>query len=171
MRVNQPDWDELKLGDVLLYGGWSIPDITIWLKTWSDAQHVEIYTGNGQSIASRPGIGVNLYPLRKDGIRYALRPNQPFDFLAGMAWFNTNAKGQPYAWLDLVEFYPPIYWLLTKLGFLKIKGLICSEFGDLFFQNCVLRLFNPDYPVGAIAPRDYLVTPLLDLVWSWKPSF
>jgi hypothetical protein len=146
-------------GDVLLYGGHGLVDFVIGLKTWSKASHVEIAVNSKSSIASRNGIGVGYYPHRSKGLRYVLRPNIPVDFENGMNWFWQNAKGRPYGWLDL-------------LGFINLKldtgnGVICSEFEAMFFDNCSAALFAPKYPRGVICPRDNLITPRLDLLWSF----
>jgi len=150
----------LKPGDVLLYGGHDFVDTVIQLKTWSRAAHIEIAVDKVSSVASRNGIGVGFYPHRSKGLRYVLRPNLPVDFANGMAWFYANAKGRPYGWSDL-------------LGFVNISlnvgnGLICSEFASMFFDHCSAPLFDPKYPRGIICPRDFLITPRLDLIWAFE---
>lgn len=170
--MKRPNVYDFQKGDVLIYGDWSLVGLLISLRTWcKEGCHVEIYAGDHQSVASRATKGVGLYLTRMNGLHYWLRPNKPFDFEAGMAWFTSNAQGTPYGYLTLAKFFLTVNWLLTKLGFTKhIHGLICSEFGDLFFYNATCRLFNPDYPAGTVAPRDYLVTPNLDLLWSRHKS-
>jgi hypothetical protein len=156
------DKSSLKPGDVLIYGGHGLVDLVINLKTWSFASHVEIAVTENLSIASRNGIGVGLYSHRSKGLRYVLRPNILFDFDNGMAWFKSCANGKPYAWSDL-------------LGFINIRldtgdGLICSEFAAMFFDHCAAPLFSPQYPRGVICPRDNLISPRLDLIWSFDGS-
>jgi hypothetical protein len=169
----QPDWDGLRAGDTLLYGGWAIEDIIVWLKTFSFATHIEVFVGGGQSMASRPGTGCRLYPLRKQGIRYVLRPTGPLDLENGMANFHANMEGLPYGVSDLTQFYPALAWCLRHVGF-KVKGIICSEAGDKFYQGCGFSCFNTNYPAGLVVPRDYLVVGgcYFELVWSYKgPGF
>jgi hypothetical protein len=153
----------LQPGDVLLYGGNSIFDRAIGFMTWSNCHHVEIAISQVQSVASRNGKGVNIYPTRTEGLRYVLRPNVPLDFSNGMAWFYSHAKGKPYGWLDLLRF---IGFNLKNPG----DGLICSEFSALFFQACAAPLFNVRYSAGIITPRDHLITPRLDLFWSYNKN-
>ena len=151
---------ELKPGDILLYGGTDLVSCLIQFRTWSDISHVEVYVGPGRSVASRNGIGVGVYPLRIKGLRRVIRPFGEFDFDAAMRWFNT-VDGTPYGWADLLRFY---------LINIPTKGLICSEFVDLFFRNAKLPLFNTNYPEGAICPGDYekISDVLAEQIWSWK---
>lgn len=151
---------ELQPGDILLYGGGFFPGAFIRFRTWSDVSHVEIYAGNGRSMASR-SEGPREYPLRVLGLRRVIRPVADFDFKAGRDWFENVACRLPYGYADLLRFY---------LINVPTKGLICSEFGDLFFQKCRLPLFNLNYPEGAVCPRDFqTLSPILaKQIWSWK---
>lgn len=149
---------ELKPGDVLLYGGGDLVSRLIQYRTWSDVCHIEIYVGDGRSVASRNGIGVGKYPLRVLGLRYVFRPQLPLDIERGLRWFWT-VNGTPYGWGDLGRFY-----LLD----IPTKGKICSQFGDEFMQACGLPLFNLDYPDGAVCPRDYQTVSSLLLKQIWK---
>ncbi len=148
----------LQPGDILLYGGGFVGGL-IELRTWSDVSHVEIYKADGKTLASRDE-GPRECPLRVLGLRRVLRPVAAFDFQAGLEWFKT-VNDLPYGYGDLLRFY---------LVNVPTKGLICSEFADLFFKACGLPLFNTDYPEGAVCPRDYeTLSPLLvKQIWSWK---
>lgn len=151
---------ELQPGDILLYGGGSLVRWLIQFRTWSDVAHVEIYRGGGRSLASRSD-GPRLYPLDIMGLRRVIRPGGPFDFQAGLDWFLSKASHLPYGYFDLARFY---------LVNIPTKGLICSEFTDLFFQKCGLPLFNLNYPEGAVCPRDFetLSPRLATQIWSWR---
>jgi hypothetical protein len=163
----QPDWDGLRAGDCLFYGGWDIENLVVGLKTWSRATHIEVFVGNGFSMASRPGTGCHIYPLRKQGIRYILRPAGKLDLENGMAFFHSNMEGLAYGYTDLTQFLPALDWCFKKLGF-KVHGIICSQAGDEFYRACAFRAFNTNYPAGMVVPRDFLVSPVFDLVWSYK---
>lgn len=149
----------LQPGDILLYGGGFIGAL-IQFRTWSDVSHLEIYAGGGRSFASRAD-GPGAFPLRIAGLRRVIRPIAPFDFLKGVRWFEATADTLPYGYLDLFRFY---------LIDVPTKGLICSEFADLFFQKCGLALFNTEYPEGDVCPRDFeLIAPsIAKQIWSWK---
>ncbi len=151
---------ELQPGDILLYGGGDVVSRLIQFRTWSDVSHIEIYVGDGRSVASRNGVGVGQYPLRVAGLRRVYRPKVFLNLLQGLNWFAT-VNGTPYGWADLLRFY---------LINVPTKGLICSEFADLFFRNCNLPLFNTNYPEGAVCPGDYekLSDLLVAQIWSWK---
>ncbi|MDE2105330.1 MAG: hypothetical protein KGL39_49345 [Patescibacteria group bacterium] len=157
--VKQPNpLPELLPGDILLYGGGFIGAL-IQFRTWSDISHCEVYLGQGRSAASRSD-GPGVFPLRILGLRRVLRPVKPFDLSRGLRWL-ASVDGLPYGYADLLRFY---------LIDVPTKGLICSQFLDLFFQNCGLWLFNPQYPEGAVCPRDYdtLAPSLVNQIWSWK---
>ena len=154
------DFPELQPGDILLYGGSDLVSRLIQFRTWSDVSHIEIYVGDGRSVASRNGIGVGKYPLRLDGMRRVYRVGVAFDFEKAMRWF-AMVQGTKYGWADLLRFY---------LIDVPTIGLICSEFGDLFFRNGTLPLFNTNYPEGAVCPGDYekISDLLVAEIWSWK---
>ena len=150
---------DLRPGDILLYGDRSLLSWAIRFRTWSDVSHIEIYAGNESSLASR-AEGVKAYALRTAGLRRVYRPKTAFDFQAGLKWYGEHAAGTVYGWGDLWRFY----------GInVPTKGLICSQFADLFFQNCHLPLFNLNYPEGAVCPGDYekVSSLLLEQIWSW----
>jgi hypothetical protein len=147
---------ELRSGDVLLYGGRDLVSRLIQFRTWSDVAHVEIYAGEGRSVASRNGIGVDLYPLRSSGLKRVLRPRRALDWESGMHWFY-QVQGSPYGWFDLLRFYS------IKA---KSDGFICSQFADLFLRHCRLYAFNWNYNAGAICPRDFEVSPSFDWLWA-----
>ena len=151
---------KLQPGDILLYGGGGIVNALIQFRTWSDVSHIEIYIGEGKSVASRNGIGVGKYPLRMNGLRRVYRPKVAFDFEKAMRWFAT-VDGTKYGWADLLRFY---------LIDVKTIGLICSEFGDMWFRAGTLPLFNTNYPEGAVCPGDYekISDLLVEEIWSWK---
>lgn len=163
--ITPPPISELQPGDILLYGECTLLSWLIRFRTWSDVSHVEIYCGQmlGQdfSLASR-NEGVNKYPLRTDGLRYVYRPRVGFSFAKAMEWFQ-RVRGTKYGTLDLFRFYGVN---------IPTKGLICSQFADLFFQNADLELFNINYPAGAVCPGDFckVSSELLDEVWRWKPG-
>jgi hypothetical protein len=151
---------ELQAGDILLYGGTDAVSRLIQFRTWSDVSHIEVYVGEGRSVASCNGIGVGKYPLRIQGLRRVLRPTVALDLTDGLKWFD-SVNGTPYSWADLLRFY---------LIDVPTKGLICSEFGDMFFKACGLPLFNTDYPEGSVCPRDFEIVSslLVKQIWTWK---
>ena len=150
---------ELKPGDVLLYGGTDLVSRAIQFRTWDDVAHVEVYVGANKTVASRNGIGVDLYLFRGEGLRYVRRPNglTPEEFARGLSWFS-QARGLPYGWADLLRFY---------LVDVPTKGLICSQFAARFFRKCGSPLFAVDYPEGSESPRDFKVTPAAVTFWAW----
>jgi hypothetical protein len=156
-KVNS--FPELQPGDILLYGDSSPLSWAIRFRTWSDVSHVEVYVGDGRSIAARSD-GFKKYPLRLDGLRRVIRPAIPFNFKSGMEWF-AAVDGTKYGWADLLRFY---------LVDVPTKGLICSQAADLFFRNCTLPLFNTNYPEGAVCPGDYekISDLIAKQIWSWK---
>lgn len=164
VATNTDDFPELMPGDILLYGGSGLVDRLIQFRTWSDVSHIEIYVGEGRSVASRNGIGVGLWDRRLDGLRrvYRVKAGVVFDLEKSVAWFKT-VDGTGYGWFDLLRFY---------LINVPTKKLICSEFADLFFRNGGLPLFNTNYPEGAVCPGDFekISDLVVDELWTWRPS-
>lgn len=151
---------ELQFGDCLLYSTkWDLVDIIIRIKSWSVASHVEVYVGGNQSVASRNGIGVNKYPLRREGLVAVLRPKAPLDRDAGMAWFYSQACGQKYDFLGLMCFF-----LAVKRG--SPDRQFCSEFSTNFYRACQFEPFNADDSADTIAPGTNLFSSQLEHVWK-----
>lgn len=152
-------------GDHLIYGSsGDLISLAISVKTWSPAVHIEIYAGGMQSVASRNGIGVNLYPYRDKQLIAILRPNIPFNFAKGMNWFYSEAKGQGYDWLGLFCFT-----LAVKQG--SPNKMFCSEFATRFDRECGLHSFHPNWDADKVAPGSFLMSPAFDWVWkdeSWS---
>lgn len=151
-------------GDILLY---SKSDFFGWVtsfRTFSPAVHVELYEGDGYSLASRNGIGVNRYPVRSAQLCAVLRPMLPVNMEALKKWFECpfptfktiGVRGRPYGWLDLLRFYG------IKL---PTDGWICSEFAALAMRAGGLKVFPINYYAGTIDPGDFFLTPALEWVW------
>lgn len=150
----------LQPGDVLLYSGKTLFSRIIKIKTWSDFSHVEVYVGEGESVASRNGIGVGLYPIRTDDLRAILRPRVPFDVASAMKWFAT-VDGQKYDWTGLLAFT----WAKWQ-GHENTKQF-CSEFATRFLRCGGCDPFN-NYDADGIAPGEFLKSPVLAILWLSK---
>lgn len=146
-----------KTGDVLLYSGGSFFSRLIQFKTWSRYSHVEIYDGDGKSVASRDGLGVARYPVRLDGLRVILRPLAKFDADKARAWFDT-VNGQPYDWFGLLAFTSA-----KRQGKNNWK-MFCSEFATRYLRAGGIDPFN-GYDADGIAPGEMIKSPGLIIVW------
>lgn len=153
-------------GDVLLYGrtpfrksclGWFFGAV-INVKTWSRFSHVEIYDGEGESLASRDGEGVGCYPLRTAQLRCVRRPGPYFDVDAVRWWFD-RVDGQKYDWLGLLCFT-----LAAKRG--SPDKMFCSEFVTRALREGRVRPFNPALDADKVAPAQLWQTPALETVWE-----
>lgn len=133
-----------KPGDCLLYKPRGLFGRIIAVKTWHSIAHVELYRGDGYSLASRDGVGVGRYPVRASDLAMVMRPEDPLDFAKGDAWFET-VKGQPYGWLDLLAFVG-----LSTDG----RGMVCSPFVAEYYHQCGLDAFNGEEP-RKIAPFQF----------------
>jgi len=149
----------LKPGDVLLYFTHDFIDDVIAEKTGKPVGHIEVYAGDGKSMASRNGIGVNVYPLRLDGLICVRRPDGELDFATGMDWFNTVANGQGYDFEGLLTFA-----CITTHG--HEGQMFCSEFALNFFRACGFQPFNSDQPSYETSPRDFWICGRLETIWS-----
>lgn len=134
-------------GDVLLYRAKGLYGRIIALKTWHPIAHTEVYVGNGQSVASRDGIGTGLYPLRQTELAMVCRPIPPIDLEAGMRWFESQPH-RPYGWMDLLQF----------IGFdIETFGVVCSPYSTLFVRSFMPDPFNGE-PAYKIAPFEFLLS-------------
>lgn len=149
---------ELLPGDALLYATpWDFVDFCIRLKTWSKAAHCESYVGEGFSVASRNGIGVNKYPFREAGLIAVLRPKSPFDLEFAMSYFR-RVQFQKYDFGGLMSFF-----LADKL---KSKDRqFCSEFLTNFYRAGGLNFVYPDWSADKVAPGSLIMSPVFE--WAW----
>lgn len=154
---------ELRPGDCLLYfSRHSLMDWCVAIKTWNLVSHVEIYRGEGMSVASRNGIGVNLYNLRRDGLAYVLRPREdsgPLDVTKSQSWFFRTAQGQGYDWLGLLCFT-----LAVHQG--APDKMFCSEFATRWYRAGGFRPFAEAYDADLVAPAQFLQSPAFEPVWK-----
>jgi len=156
--VIQPIEKDLQKGDLLVFSRRELFDSIIKIKTWSQATHTEIYIGNGSTVASRNGIGCNIYTLDLNGIYCVLRPVQPFDLDKALLTFNTKYRGLPYGWKALFSFV---------LIDLHDNGIFCSELSTLVYRAGGFEPFNANVKANTVAPADYLyLNPtLMKQVW------
>lgn len=145
---------DLQPGDLLLYSGTGFVSWAIRTKTWSPYSHVEVYIGNGRSVASRNGIGVGEYPLRTEDLALILRPNQPFDLQAGLAWFRT-VNGQKYDWTGLFAFFFAT-WQASH------NKMFCSEFVLRFCRAAGFEPFSPETDADQTSPGMFTTSPRFD---------
>lgn len=142
-------------GDCLLYTPSSIFGALISVKTWHAISHVEVYVGDGQSVASRDGQGVNLYPVRTAQLGYVLRPTSPVDLIQALRWF-AKVKGQGYDWLGLLRFSWRSEYIPAKL---TANKQFCSEFATRFYRQGGLDPF-PREDADAVAPFEFAYCPV-----------
>lgn len=156
----------LKPGDCLLYTrtpwrasklGWFF-GMVINIKTWSRFSHVEIYKGGGYSMASRDGIGVDLFPLRVEQLAKVRRPGPAYSHSEAKAWFET-VKGQKYDWLGLLCFT-----LAVKQG--AQDKMFCSEYGVRHYRRGGLAVINPKIDADKASPAQLDMTTELEDVWE-----
>ncbi len=155
---------DVRPGDCLLYGPRGLAGWIIAIKTWHRIAHVEIYVGDGRSVASRDGIGVDLYPLRED-FTQVRRPTQPFDIVAALLWFQT-VRGQAYDWWGLVRF---VTWGRVSTQEEAPRAQFCSELATRFYARGGFQPFG-DEDADAIAPAQFATTALLRLIYAKEPT-
>ena len=162
---NSFDQSVLQSGDVLLYYTPDIVDFIIAEKTGHRVGHVERYATSGLSMASRNGVGVNIYPLRLDGLVSIRRPIGQFNFEKGYDWFNNGVdengikiKGQGYDFDGLVSFTS-----FVDRG--HAGQMFCSEFSVNFDRACGYASFNPAQGAWSISPAAILLSGAYETVW------
>jgi hypothetical protein len=134
----------LRPGDVLLYKATSVYGRIIAVKTWHPIAHVEVYVGNGFSVASRDGQGTGQYPVRTSDIAVVCRPPNSFDLGAARRWFLAQPH-RDYGWLDLLQFTG---WNVNT------NGVVCSPFATEFLRAGHFDPFNGE-PAPKIAPFEF----------------
>jgi hypothetical protein len=157
---------ELFPGDCLLYfSAGSFLDWVIAFKTWSKVSHCEVYRGEGTSVASRNGLGVNLYPVRWEGLAWVLRWDAncggTMDVPRAMRWFFKHAQGQRYDWLGLLVFY-----LAVKQG--APNKMFCSEFATRFYRAGGFKPFSEETDADRVAPAQFLQSVAFLPAWKAK---
>lgn len=141
----------LQPGDVLLYKPKGFYGRMIQFHTGFPISHVEVVISETHAIASRDGQGVNTYPIRTSELKHVLRASLPFDRDAALVWFLREGKGQPYGWLDLLQF----------CGYsVNGKGMVCSPCATYVLRAGGIPVFR-NVPAEKITPKDFLLSELL----------
>ena len=164
----------LKEGDCLLYKPSGIFGWIISIKTWHAIGHCEGFLGTDLigrrwSVASRDGLGVNTYELRTKDLALVLRPIQPFDQTAALAWFRSPLARRVVA-LEREALEParasefevfaaglvanrPSEWRLSLLARLDAAGLATETSLDLALAvlGSLARARDPQAPPARIA--------------------
>jgi hypothetical protein len=150
---------QLRAGDTMLYFSRDAVDWAIAIKTWTKLAHVEIYVGNGMSVASRNGVGVGLYPVRWPGLAVVRRSKVSPNLVAAQRWFNLTANGQKYDWLGLLCFT-----LAVKQG--APDRMFCSEFWTRWMRHAGVEPFNPTWDADRTPPSFCYVSGALETIWQ-----
>lgn len=149
---------DLQAGDILLYHGQTLFNRITDLKTGGLTDHVEVYHGNGLSVAARPE-GFNVYDLQTEGLAKVRRPTAPFIRIYADTWLQP-LRGIPYDTPGLFQFFNVDA---------SNNGLICSVGAALYEKMGHVLLFADDYPLVKISPRDFELTREALTVWV-KPN-
>ena len=157
------DTSILRPGDFLLYRPTGFFGWLITLKTWHKIAHCECYVGDGYSVASRNGIGVDAYPFRESELALVLRfrPEHTFKLNSALTWFLRAAKGQKYDWLGLLRFT----WGTDYIKGDKNNKQFCSEFLTRFSRAGGVDPFN-GADADSIAPFEFEISPVFDVIWK-----
>jgi len=152
-------------GDTLIYRPKGFFGHLIAIKTWNKhASHVEVYLGNGESFASRDGIGVNVYKLRTHGLSYILRPVPRLNWDRAWIWID-SVKGQKYDWKGILVF-------TLAVGEGSYEKQFCSEAWTRFYRAAGVEPFstyrdgNPLVDADTVAPSTCLYSAQFEVLWS-----
>lgn len=159
------DIKELQKGDFLFYGAKGIFDLSSQLvmrrTAWGYAVHVEIYHGEGESTASRNGLGVEIYPLRTKQLISVRRSKHNWDYHEAFLWFLNEARGQKYDWKGLLCF---TYAVQSGAK----DEMFCSEYATRFARKGDLHIVNYRQDADTVSPNDLDKTLALRDVWRFK---
>ncbi len=149
-------------GDLMLYRPEGLVGWLIASRTFSNWSHVEVYGGDGWTLASRNGIGVGRYPVQWARLGKVLRPCLPVQMASGLRWFDAVADGQRYDWWAIVRFCLP--HIITRD--LDLKRQICSAFAVRFLRHCGVDVVAKDADADLIAPSDIAKSATCAVMWS-----
>jgi hypothetical protein len=150
-------------GDCLLYRPKDFFGWVTMVKTWARVAHVEVYAGGGMSVASRNGIGVNAYPLRRAQLGFVLRPIATLNEKQAWAYFKL-VQGQGYDWKGLLCFTMAVKQGATDKQF-------CSEFATNYYRAGGLKPFAPDWSADEVSPAQFLQSAAFVPVWTDQTAF
>ena len=156
MTANQ----DLFPGDALIYQSSPLNpiDFIISRKTWMNAVHVEIYIGEGRTVAARFS-GVKVYDLRNDWkLGGVLFPVPDFDLSRALAWFYAKANGQGYDVMGLSGFYQTHFHS-------NPRRMFCSEFATRFYRSGGHQPFNEECDADRISPAQFCQTSGMRFRW------
>jgi len=111
--------------------------------------------GKGQSVASRPGKDVNIYPVRTEEVSYVLRPKRELLLDYGMAWFK-SVQYRPYDWWGLLRFF--------RIGKYNDNKMFCSEFAINFYRACGFEPFSALLEPDNYSPGMFLASTEFDVI-------
>lgn len=149
----------LREGDCLLYSGSGPWSWIIKVKTFSPVSHSEIYIGEGKTITSREGSGVNVYPFTDEHLHTVLRPEWPPDMAKMLEWFGT-VKGQKYGYWQALRFF--------RLGKEDLTRMMCSPCCARSYRAGHFHPFAGDYDASLVSPGMFLSSPHFVPVWTAK---
>lgn len=141
---------QLRFGDALLYSSDGAVGRAIKLKTWSDVSHIEMWFGQGKVGASRDGQGVNTYDFTDRHLVYVLRPEQPLNAHAVLA-YHESVIGQAYDFWGLMRFFT---W-----GEQSTDKQFCSEWFTRASRRGGLDPFAKCYDADLVSPGMYHASP------------
>jgi hypothetical protein len=152
---------DLRPGDGLLYEPWEAFGWFIAIKTWHEVSHVEVYVGDGVTVAARvdttPAVRMRRLTLADyEHIRYVVRPRAAFDLERALAEFHRRWEGQGYDYLGLARFG----WMRPLLPSPDDRQF-CSELLTRFYRAGGFDPFAGE-PADAIAPFMPLVSPAFE---------
>lgn len=154
----------LQWADMLLYFEEDVVDLVIAEKTGKRVGHVERYVGAGRSWASRNGVGVNIYPLRLDGLVCVRRPIGVLDSAKATDWFKNVAMGQKYDFKGLLAFTS-----FVKSG--TPGDMFCSEFSVNLDRAAGFDPLNPSQAAVDTSPRDLWILPTYETIWRASDEY
>lgn len=152
---------QLQPGDCLLYRGRGFFSWLIRVKTWSAVSHCEGVVSPVEAVAARTH-GVRRYPLTGAHLYAILRPLEPFDLKAAMAWFAEHANGQRYDTWGLLRFF--------LLGGPSLDKQFCSELLTRWYRAGGIHPFADGYDADLTSPGMFLSSPKFIELWRVDPE-
>lgn len=152
----------LRSGDVLLYSGRGIFSTLIKLKTWSSISHVEIVGYDPTtSYASRDGIGVGTYDVRRHDLVMVVRPRRRVRVEAMRSFHERCCEPpQKYDYWGLLRFF--------NFKSPKHDRQFCSEYAVRLLRAGGIIPFAEDCDADSVPPGWFAICPPSIMWVTWR---
>lgn len=166
--------DDLRPGDILLYGG-SGGGEGFAAENDPDTDHAARYIGDGKVFTAFPKGGVGVYDFNPAGLVHVRRPLGQFNLAKVLAWIPTVA-GAPYGWGDIKSaagLNETPHYFVPDAATIHATGADCSDCTAMAGEVGECPDFDPAFDKRRITPAHFKLSiasrAMLDIAPSAAP--